>query len=248
MQTDRNNQWIASIRRQLNVRRMFAFVIALSLLAGCGPSSTILSPAPAATFTSQAVTLSVGQSVTITAGPPSKDGYAVTSDSAAVKLQAIAAASVTRHTRDTDQSIITFSGQFTIVATSNGTATITVRRLPDNVIIAEFTITISLSTPTPTPTPTLTPTPTPGSLTVNPTGYNFGAVGVLQMFTITETNYLGPFTVTTSAGSVATATISANIVSVTAQGSGSATITVADNHGQTQTIAITVTTLGGVLQ
>lgn len=240
MQTDRNNQWIASIRRQLNVRRMFAFVIALSLLAGCGPSSTILSPAPAATFTSQAVTLSVGQSVTITAGPPSKDGYAVTSDSAAVKLQAIAAASVARHTRDTDQSIITFSGQFTIVATSNGTATITVRRLPDNVIIAEFTITISLSTPT--------PTPTPGSLTVNPTGYNFGAVGVLQMFTITETNYLGPFTVTTSAGSVATATISANIVSVTAQGSGSATITVADNHGQTQTIAITVTTLGGVLQ
>jgi uncharacterized protein YjdB len=85
-------------------------------------------------------------------------------------------------------------------------------------------------------------------LAVSPTNYNFGAVGVSQMFTITETNYGGPFTVISSAGSVATATIAANIVTVTAQGSGSATITVADNHGQTQTIAITVTTLGGVLR
>ena len=64
MQTRRNNQWISSIRRQLNVGRMFSFVIVVSLLAGCGLSSTSLPPAPAATPTPQALTLGVALGLT----------------------------------------------------------------------------------------------------------------------------------------------------------------------------------------
>ena len=116
--------------------------------------------------------------------------------------------------------------------------------------------TTPLAPPTPAPSPSATatasaspaasPTATPmrGATTVTPATFFFGAIAATQTFAVSETNYTGAFTVSSSNSAVATATVNGSTVTVTAQGDGTATITVSDSFGGSAPIAITVTTAG----
>jgi hypothetical protein len=100
--------------------------------------------------------------------------------------------------------------------------------------------------PTATPTATPTPTPTPGNPVPTVTSMAFTQSGTTQTFTVTETNYNGAFTVTSSDATIAAVSpgsgTSATTFTVTAgTNSGSATITMKDANGHTATFVATVT-------
>ncbi len=114
-------------------------------------------------------------------------------------------------------------------------------------------------TPTPTPSPTPTPTPAPGNLDVNTTTLNFSATGAAnaEQLTVSETNYSGPFTVTTGPTSScsgivtvspSTGTGPSQVFTVTPAAAGNCTLVVNDNgNNAPQSIAVTVTTTTGTI-
>lgn len=92
-----------------------------------------------------------------------------------------------------------------------------------------------------------TPAPTPGPLSVTPTGLTFLSTGPsqAQIISATESWFSGPFTFGTGCSGIAAVTPqagSATSFDVTPNATGTCTLTVTGAPGQTQSVAITVTT------
>jgi virginiamycin B lyase len=80
--------------------------------------------------------------------------------------------------------------------------------------------------------------------TATPHSINFTAAGQTQIFTVTETNYPGTFSVSGCASTIATVSPASGATSftVTAQAAGTCVLTVSDIHNNTSPINVTVTT------
>lgn len=104
---------------------------------------------------------------------------------------------------------------------------------------------VSSSVATPTPAPSVSPGPTPiplAAFTITPSTLSFLAASGTATATVADpSGYAGSYVVSSSAASVATASVSGTTVTVSAVGGGTATITVADTNGRTAAIAVTVT-------
>ena len=90
----------------------------------------------------------------------------------------------------------------------------------------------------------------PGSLVAAPNAFAFTAVGQTGSFTLTETGFPGPWTVSSSSSAVATVTPAsgAGPFTVTAVAAGAATLTISDGQVNTITVPVGVTTTSGAIQ
>jgi len=113
------------------------------------------------------------------------------------------------------------------------------------------------SSPTPSPSPTPLATPTPGPLHVAPTNLSFIATGAGYSQTVqaSESNYSGPFTLSTPSCSGSNGTIvtvspsstTAGTFTVTPQNAGTCSINVGDARGNLASFTVSVTTTGGTI-
>ncbi len=128
-----------------------------------------------------------------------------------------------------------------------------------------FSTTSALSTPSPSPSPSPsptaspTPTPAPGSLDLSTSSMSFTATGAAnaQQLTVSETNYSGPFTVTTGPTSSCSGIVSVSpssgtgpsqVFTITPAAPGNCTLVVNDNgNNAPQSVGITVTTTTGTI-
>ena len=97
---------------------------------------------------------------------------------------------------------------------------------------------------TPPPKPTPSPTPSQGAFTVTPSALSFLGTNLTQTFTVSETNYGGPFTATSGTPSVASISSVDQLGhtwSVTSLSAGTSIITIMDAPGRTTTLTVTVT-------
>jgi hypothetical protein len=126
---------------------------------------------------------------------------------------------------------------------------------------AFYSVPTSSVTPTPSPSPTASPTatptatptasPTPAALQLSASSLSFGATGAANMQTFTVSGGTAPYTTSkfdTSVVTVQQDASAANTFDVTPQAAGTTTIHVTDAAGQSADIAVTVTTLSGVIQ
>lgn len=97
---------------------------------------------------------------------------------------------------------------------------------------------------TPPPKPTPSPTPSAGAFTLTPSSLSFLGTGLTQTFTVSESNYAGPFTATSgtpSVASIASVDQLGRTWSVTSLSAGTSIITIKDATGRTTTLTVTVT-------
>ncbi len=100
--------------------------------------------------------------------------------------------------------------------------------------------------------PTAPPTPVPGTLSVSPTNLSFNVGSAPQTFTASEANYSGPISATSGNTAIATVSPASGngpgpiTFTVTPVAPGSTTITVSDNHGNTQSVSVSVAAPGSI--
>ncbi len=238
---------------------MVGTVSIAALAAGCTPGYTpnITQPGSIAiALPSGGGTLdfsALGQQATITVSEAGYAGaFSAASSNAAVATispSTVAAAASKR------AQLAPGSATFTVASDGVGSATITIH--DQNGASASFGVIVAAASPSPTPTaaPTASPTPVPGVLTVSPTGVSIVGLGAAtaQSVTVSEGGYTGTFTESDTCGGIATIASSnpagpSASFTVTGSAVGTCSATFGDTFAQHATLAITVTTVGVIVQ
>jgi hypothetical protein len=95
--------------------------------------------------------------------------------------------------------------------------------------------------------PTPSPTSSSDPLIVAPSSLSFSFVGQTQNTSVTDTGYVGAFSVSGCSG-IVTSAVSASSVAVTAVAAGTCTLAISDSLGHTKNLSVVVTTLSVPVQ